>query len=392
MSFEKTDATHYNAQGFGVYFHVPFCRSKCVYCDFYSLSNIKNAQQTVRAMCDEISERAKAWTPQKVKTIYFGGGTPSILPTDEIALLLHTTRELFSLEKDAEITIEANPDDITEEKVCQWKTLGINRVSVGVQSFSDEVLKKIGRRHSGQTAINAMNILRDAGFDNTTLDIIYGIPTRSDELLRSDIKKALECGVKHISAYALTVEQGTALDVMIRKGSFENVDEEDATRQYTIICQELKNAGFEHYEVSNFAKKGYRSRHNSAYWSGVPYLGIGASAHSYDCKKRRWNVSSVEKYISGVNEKTTYWQEELLSAKDRHNELVMTSLRTAEGISLERVRVYFGGVYAKRIVSIAQKYMENQYIKVENDRVFVTEKGVFLSDMIESDMFLTEDI
>ena len=376
----------------GVYFHIPFCRSKCVYCDFYSLSNVKNAPQTVLSMGEELSARSLLWRQKKVSTVYFGGGTPSLLPAEDIGFLLSTLKKHFTLDPTAEITIEANPDDISLSKALQWREMGVNRVSVGVQSFSSEVLKKIGRSHSSETAKKAIAVLHEAGFENITLDIIYGIPLRNDDVLRSDIQTAIDTGVKHISSYALTVEQGTELDIMIRRGTFPKVNDDDALRQYEIVCQMLKDAGFEHYEVSNFALSGYRSRHNSAYWHGVPYMGIGPAAHSYDGTGRRWNVSSVAKYIDGVKNGNKYWEDEVLTKKDIHNEMIMTRLRCVEGVSLSDVKAIFGSEYSDRIEQIAEKYISEGLMQKKDDNISLTEKGVFLSDGIEADMFITDEM
>lgn len=375
----------------GVYIHIPFCHSKCVYCDFYSLSSVGKKRELLDCLHKEIASRAGEWRDYRVATIYIGGGTPSLLEGEEICSLMECVRVCMNVSPDAEITIEANPDDVTSIKTRQWIDAGINRVSIGVQSFYDETLKKIGRRHTGKRAYEAIDIIRTSGIENVSVDIIYGIPERSDEHLIEDIHRAVTSGAKHISAYALTREEGTVMDKMIKRGTFPPLDEEMMESQYHIVCDELEKAGFTHYEVSNFALEGYRSIHNSAYWKRVPYVGIGPSAHSFCGDKRRWNVSSVGGYIKGMNDAAGYWEQESLTWRDVHNEIVMTSLRCVEGVDLDDIRERFGEEYVERIKSLSARYVDEGLVVLENDRLCLTRRGVFLSDGIEADLFLTDD-
>lgn len=345
----------------------------------------------LECMREEIISRSRYWEGKELATIYIGGGTPSLLDGNDVEALLHTVREYMTVSPTAEITIEANPDDVSFHKTRQWIDAGINRVSIGVQSFCDDTLSLIGRRHTGEKAREAIGVLRDSGIDNISLDIIYGIPTRSDDVLLDDIRYAVSSGVKHISAYALTREEGTIMDKMIKRGTFPPLDEEMMERQYYIVCNELEKEGFVHYEISNYAKKGYRSRHNSAYWRRVPYVGIGPAAHSFCGDKRRWNVSSVASYIEGIKGNTVYWEEEELTDRDVHNEIVMTSLRCVEGVDLGEIRERFGEKYAERIKMLSVRYIESGLLTEDNDRIKLTRNGVFLSDGIEADFFLTDD-
>ena len=375
----------------GLYIHIPLCRSKCVYCDFYSTASMSKKDSLLECMKEEIVSRSSHWSGSEVATIYIGGGTPSLLEGEEVQEILDTIRKHMNVSTTAEITIEANPDDISPHKTRQWIASGINRVSIGVQSFCDDTLGLIGRRHTGEKARESIAILRECGIENISLDIIYGIPGRSDEVLLDDICTAVATGVKHISAYALTREEGTIMDKMIKRGTFPPLDDEMMERQYHIVCAALEKEGFSHYEVSNFAKEGYRSRHNSAYWKRVPYIGIGPAAHSFCGSSRRWNVSNVASYIKGIKENTVYWEEEELVDRDVHNEIVMTSLRCVEGIDLGQIRDRFGDKYAERIKKLSVRYIEEGLLTEDNDRIKLTRRGVFLSDGIEADFFLTDD-
>lgn len=373
----------------GIYFHIPFCRQKCLYCNFFSVASRKDAEAVTVAMHRELSCRAETWPDRDIRTVYFGGGTPSVLPADDIALILGDVERLFRLpERDMEITLEANPDDISPEKSRSWRAAGINRVSLGVQSFDDATLAAIGRRHSGRDVLAALGILAGEGFENITLDLIYGIPGRSDDILRDDLRKALSSGAKHVSAYALTVEPGTAMDILIRRGKMPAPDDADSARQFFIVKDTLEAAGMEHYEISNFASPGFRSWHNSAYWHGKPYLGIGPSAHSFDGKKqRRWNTASIRRYVSGDSLSGDWWESEELSAKDLHNETVMTSLRTGEGLRLDAFAARFGTEALSRLMGLAEKYTAAGTAEIKDGYLRLTRDGLFFADGIAADFF-----
>lgn len=372
----------------GIYFHIPFCRHKCLYCNFFSVADLRHTEETVVAIREELRSRTGAWADREVKTVYFGGGTPSILPPESISVLLEEVKRPLRLLPDAEITLEANPDDISAEKASLWLSMGINRISVGVQSFDDAALIFMERRHTGADAVRAVEMLREAGFGNITVDLIYGIPGRDDKTLERDVETALELGVEHISAYALTVEKGTALDIQIGRGRLPALDDEEAARQYFQIVDRLEAAGFERYEVSNFARPGYRSRHNSAYWSGEAYLGIGPSAHSFDGRSgRRWNGASIAGYLEGARTGRIPYQEEVLLQKDRRNEMVMTSLRTAEGLSLDIFKIRFGAEALESLLAQAGKYVEQGLAEILEGHLRITRAGWFFTDGISADLF-----
>ncbi len=376
----------------GIYFHIPFCRHKCLYCNFFSVANTSQAGRVVAAMRRELAERRKDWPDNDIRTVYFGGGTPSVLPADDIAAILEDVRSSFSTAQDMEVTLEANPDDVSAEKVRMWRAAGVNRVSLGVQSFDTATLAAIGRRHSGNDALRAVDMLHRGGFENITLDIIYGIPGRGDEILADDLHKALYSDVKHVSAYALTVEPGTALDVLIRRGKMSAPDDGDAARQFLLVKDTLETAGMEHYEISNFAFPGFRSRHNSAYWQGKPYLGIGPSAHSFDGKReRRWNTASAGGYVTGIGGGGgPWWESEELSEKDRHNEMIMTALRTCEGLPTDVFADRFGGDALSRLMKSAEKYIGYGTAEIKDGHLRLTRTGLFFADGIAADFFYTD--
>lgn len=372
----------------GVYFHIPFCKHKCLYCNFFSVADFRRREQVVAAMRDELCSRAEGWPDRDIKTVYFGGGTPSLLLAEDISTLLDGVKRSLRLLPDAEITLEANPDDVSPEKASQWLSAGINRISVGVQSFDDAALAFMGRCHTGADAVRAVEVLRKAGFGNITIDLIYGIPARDDKALDRDVETALALGVEHISAYALTVEKGTALDVQIGRGKIPPPDDEDAARQYFLLVDRLAAAGFERYEVSNFARPGYRSRHNSAYWSGDAYLGIGPSAHSFDGQHlRRWNEAAIARYLEGACTGRIPYGEETLSQMDLRNEVVMTSLRTAEGLSLELFKSCFGPAALESLLAQAGKYVEQGLVEILEGHLRITRGGWFFTDGISADLF-----
>lgn len=375
----------------GVYFHIPFCKHKCLYCNFFSVADFRRREQVVAAMRDELCGRAEGWPDREVKTVYFGGGTPSLLPAEDISVLLDGVKRSLRILPGVEITLEANPDDISAEKASQWLSIGVNRLSVGVQSFDDAALAFMERRHTGADAVRAVEQLRKAGFGNITIDLIYGIPGRDDKALERDVETALALGVEHISAYALTVEKGTALDVRIGRGKLPAPDDDEAARQYFEVVDRLETAGFQRYEVSNFARPGYRSRHNSAYWSGDAYLGIGPSAHSFDGRRlRRWNEASIAKYLEGARANRIPHGEETLSQLNLRNEMVMTSLRTAEGLSLDNFKSRFGQEALESLLAQARKHIEQGLAEISEGHLRITRAGWFFTDGISSDLFEVE--
>ena len=320
-------------------------------------------------------------------TVYFGGGTPSLLEPGELGRLMEGVQAHASLAPDLECTLEANPDDIQPDQLVAWKSIGINRLSLGIQSFRDEDLQWMNRAHSGQQARNALGMIRAAGFDNISADLIYGTPGLSNEAWAEQVKTLLAYEVPHLSAYALTVEPRTALDKMIRQGKKADVEADQQAGQFLLLADLLENAGYEHYEISNFARPGMRSRHNSSYWQGVPYVGIGPSAHSYDGHARRWNVSNNAAYIRALQEGHIPFTEETLSPIQRCNEYVMTALRTLEGVDLHKLEQEWGPASRSHVMAVAAPYQQQQYLAVADNHVRLTRECKLFADGIAAAMF-----
>ena len=341
----------------------------------------------VLALQKELELRKEEFTDGIVETIYFGGGTPSVLDTSEINGLINTVYSNYQVTENPEITLEANPDDLSKEKLSELSNSKINRLSIGIQSFFEEDLMFMNRAHN---ANEAEKCIKEAirYFDNISIDLIYGIPGMSDERWEKNIEKALSYGIPHISSYALTVEPKTALANFIKKGVVQPIDDEQAQRQFLILYDVLTRAGFDCYEVSNFGKPGYYSKNNTAYWLGEKYMGIGPSAHSYDGQRRGWNINNNPKYLRAIEKGHLPMETEVLSKNDKYNEYVMTSLRTSWGISLERIQNEFGEKYSKHLTQQIKKYVEQKLLVVSEDQLVATKKGKFLVDGIASDLFM----
>lgn len=325
-----------------------------------------------------------------INTIYFGGGTPSILTTDEIKKLLDAVRQYFSVAEEAEITLEANPDDITRMKLAEWKSIGINRFSIGVQSFKEEDLLWMNRAHNATQALDCIEMVKEAGFKNFSVDLIYGTPTLNDDDWRKNVQIIIDLDVPHISCYALTVEANTALHKMINLKKSIDVDAEKQASQFLLLIDWLEAAGYEHYEISNFAKPGYRSKHNSSYWQGKGYFGIGPSAHSFFKNKRRWNISNNALYLKSLQKDIIPYEEETLTEVQKINEYIMTSLRTMEGIDLEFIEKNFGDEISRKLKIASKRYLLNNKIENRSDRLILTKEGKLFADGIAADIFLEE--
>ncbi|RKW12987.1 MAG: radical SAM family heme chaperone HemW [Capnocytophaga sp.] len=376
---------------YSLYLHIPFCRQACHYCDFHFSTTLKRKPQLVNALCKELELR-KTEAIMPLQTIYLGGGTPSVLSFGELSTLFSTIHQNYSIAPDAEITIEVNPDDFTshsELSLAQIKSLGINRLSVGVQSFFEEDLRLMNRIH---TANQAIAFLEEATnlFENITLDLIYGIPNMSNERWIKNIEKALSFGIPHLSAYALTVEHKTALYNFIKKGKIPPTNDLQAREQFYLLKELLESEGFIHYELSNFGKKGYFSRNNTAYWQQKKYMGIGPSAHSYNGTERYWNIPHNIKYIEQISKGILPQEKELLSKKDLYNERIMTGLRIQKGISLSDIEKDFGSHYSNYLKKEALPYIEKGLLLLENDHILTSKEGLFLSDGIASDLFILD--
>lgn len=371
----------------GIYIHIPFCKQACHYCDFHFSTSLKKKNELIHALAKELVLRKDEFKNQKVETIYFGGGTPSLLSITELKLLIDEVYKHYDVVENPEITLEANPDDLTADQINDFSDSPINRLSIGIQSFFEDDLKLMNRAHNADEAKECLS-LAIRQFDNISVDLIYGIPGMSNARWIQNIETALSFNIPHISSYALTVEPRTALANFIQKGVIKNVDDDLAQQQFHIMIEKLEAAGYIHYELSNFGKPGYFSRNNSAYWHGKPYLGIGPSAHSFDGKHRGWNVRNNTKYIKALEEDIIPIEIETLSVTDKYNEYVMTGLRTIWGVNLENVEHDFGKEYKTYLLKQSQKHIIEHLLYLEDDRLRVTKKGQFLSDGIASDLFM----
>lgn len=373
----------------GIYIHIPFCKSKCAYCNFFSLVSEKKINDYVNSLKREIVSRKDYLGGEKVKTIYFGGGTPSLLPTKYIDEILKILNNNFDLVSNPEITLEANPDTIDKEQLFELKSLGVNRISVGIQSFHDDDLKYLDRKHDSRHALQIIDDLKCVGFEKLTLDLIYGIPTLTEEKWNKNLDIFFSTGISHLSAYALTVEPKTILGQRIEKGDLQDVNEEETVRHYEILVDRTKENGFEHYEISNFAKPGCRSQHNSIYWNDEKYLGLGPSAHSYDGNSRQWNISNLTKYIQLINsESECYYEKEILSTEDKFNEYVMTSLRTSWGCDIEKISAKYGSSYSEHFLKNVKKYLESGEMLKDFNTYRLTDEGMLFADGIAAELFL----
>ncbi|MFH6986759.1 radical SAM family heme chaperone HemW [Flavobacterium collinsii] len=377
----------------GIYIHIPFCKQACHYCDFHFSTSMKKKDEMVLALAKEIVMRKNelkfidsTQSNDQIETIYFGGGTPSVLSNAEINFLIDTVYNNYNVVENPEITLEANPDDLSPERILELSKSPINRLSIGIQSFYEEDLKMMNRAHNSAEAINC---LKEATkyFDNISLDLIYGIPGLTDEMWKKNIETALSFGIPHISSYALTVEPKTTLKKLIDTGKIAEPQDEAASNHFMILVDTLEKNGFVHYELSNFGKENYFSKNNSAYWLGKKYIGIGPSAHSYDGEKRGWNVANNSLYIKSIQNDELPIETEILSKSDRYNEYIMTGLRTIWGVSLDRIDAEFGSDYLDYLQKQSQKFLKDDLLFIENNILKPTAKGKFLTDGIASDLF-----
>lgn len=372
----------------GIYIHIPFCRRACHYCNFHFSTSLKGKNDFLEALLKEIALQKDYLGHERVETIYFGGGTPSLLETGELLQIITAIRQHFEIDVAAEITLEANPDDITREKLASWKNAGINRLSIGIQSFFEEDLRWMNRAHSAQQARDCILLAQEYGFSNLTIDLIYGTPTLTDEHWRQNIDMAVQLGIPHLSCYALTVEQGTALEVMIKKNKMAAADPEQQARQFLQLMSRMQQEGYEHYEISNFAKPGMRSRHNSAYWSGKRYLGLGPSAHSFNGSSRQWNVAGNALYAHALKRDELPFEKEELTDRQRINEYIMTSLRTIEGLDISFVSQKFGAVTGEQLQHTSRKYLDSGKLLFTNNHIRLTNEGKLFADGIAADLFV----
>jgi oxygen-independent coproporphyrinogen-3 oxidase len=375
----------------GIYIHIPFCKKLCHYCDFYHVISGDNNSAFISALLKE-SELRKDYTgKESVSTIYLGGGTPSVLSAPELVMIIENLKKQYNVEPGSEITIEINPDDVTPEYMKALKNMDVNRISMGVQSWRDEDLKMLNRRHTSEQASTALKMVFNAGFENVTIDLIYGIPGLGTDAWAANLDKTFTFGITHLSAYHLTIEPGTVFGKMKEKELLKEIDEEESAAQFNTLFEKAKSAGFIHYEISNFGKPGFFSVHNSNYWKQVPYLGLGPSAHSFNGYSRQWNMPDLKKYIKSVNEGKLFYEKEELDTKTRFNEYIMTSLRTMWGIDLEYVEKTFEKEGYDYVINLSGKFINYGLMKQNKNTLVLTNQGMMISDNIISEFMMPAD-
>ena len=373
----------------GIYIHIPFCESRCIYCGFYSTTHNTLQHRYTDALLKEMElRRNELGNNYSIDTIYIGGGTPSVLQANELQRILATVNDTFTV-KAREITIEMNPDDITPELVAKVKAMGVNRISMGVQTFSDQRLRFIRRRHTSLQAMKAVEIVRNAGINNVSIDLMFGFPEETLDDWRADISQALALKPEHISAYSLMYEEGTALGRMLEQGKVKEIDEELSLEMYNVLIDTLSANGYDHYEISNFARiaadgTSFRSRHNSSYWHDIPYLGIGASAHSYNKATRSWNVDNIKKYIEAISNGILPSESEIIDSDTHYDDLITTALRTKEGININELEEK----YRHHLLTEAQRHIAQGLLTLTDNRLSLSRKGLYVSDMVMSDLMM----
>lgn len=374
----------------GLYIHIPFCKKKCIYCDFFSIANRSDEAEYVLALLSEFDMRISELKGADIETIYIGGGTPSVLSEANLSCMIEGLKQRLDFNKVQEFTIEVNPDDVTQEFANRIVALGINRVSLGVQSFVDSELKLINRRHDAKGAVQAVETLKAAGISNISIDLIYGLPTQTLDSWQYSVAEAIKLNVKHISAYSLSYEEGTALYVLRERGKITECDEDDCVKMYDLLVAMLREAGFLHYEISNFAQSQFYSRHNSNYWNKIPYLGLGCSAHSYDGKERSYNIADVKKYVMEISSGATVKEVDVTQPWEQYNEDIMIGLRTMWGVDLSEIDKRYGKNVADKFKKTAEKYLLAKDMKRSENNYSLTEQGVMIADLIIRDLMQLE--
>jgi len=372
----------------GIYIHIPFCRQKCYYCDFYKTVNTSLTEKYLSGLKQEAKLRKNYLQNEVVETIYFGGGTPSVLTANELEAILNHISENYKLSNQLETTFEANPDDLTPDYLNAIKSAGINRLSIGIQAFQDVHLKKMNRRHNAEQAEKVVRNAVKTGINNISVDLIYGLPDLVEKQWKESLDRVFNLPVQHLSAYHLTYHEGTAFYTWLKKGTLKELSENESVNQFNILLDSAEKAGFEQYEISNFARDEQYSKHNTAYWLGKKYLGLGPSAHSYDQNTRRWNVSHVERYIHGVETGEEYFEEEKLNVKEHFNEHILTRIRTKWGVSLSFVNQKFGETYHQYLLQQIAKHQESGFVILKDETITLSREGLFVSDEIMSDLMI----
>ena len=370
----------------GIYIHIPFCKRRCIYCDFFSTTQSEKKSAYVHALCQELDMRKDYLEGEDIETIYLGGGTPSQLTQKELEEIFSSLYNIYKVKENAEITLEANPDDLTPEYIHMLRTLPINRISMGIQTFQEETLKLLHRRHTARQAIEAVKHCREAGFQNISIDLMYGLPGETLETWKEDLQQAIALHPEHISAYHLIYEEGTALWKLREQKQVEEADEDLSVTLFKTLIEELTHAGYEHYEISNFCLPGLHSRHNSSYWTGKKYLGCGPSAHSFNGTSRQWNVASLDQYIQSIQQGELDYEIEELDIYTRYNDFVITTIRTHWGMSLSHLRSTYGENLYQYCLRMAKPHLEQGVLEIKEDTLKLTKEGIFISDGIMSDL------
>ena len=370
----------------GIYIHIPFCKRRCIYCDFFSTIQSEKKPTYIHALCQELEMRKNYLEGEEIETIYLGGGTPSQLTEEELNEIFTSLYNIYKVKEDAEITLEGNPDDLTPEYVSMLRRLPINRISMGIQTFQEETLKLLHRRHTARQAIEAFQRCREAGFRNISIDLMYGLPGETLDTWKEDLQQAIALHPEHISAYHLIYEEGTALWKLRDEHQVEEADEDLSVTLFKTLINELKQAGYQHYEISNFCLPGLHSRHNSSYWTGKKYLGCGPSAHSFNGSSRQWNIASLDNYLKGIASGKPNYEIEELDLYTRYNDFVITSIRTCWGMSLSRLRSEYGEELYRYCLRMAKSHLEQGVLEIEEGTLRLTQEGIFISDGIMSDL------
>ena len=370
----------------GIYIHIPFCKRRCIYCDFFSTTQSEKKPTYIHALCQELEMRKNYLEGEEIETIYLGGGTPSQLTEEELNEIFTSLYNIYKVKEDAEITLEANPDDLTPEYVSMLRRLPINRISMGIQTFQEETLKLLHRRHTARQAIEAFQRCREAGFRNISIDLMYGLPGETLKIWKEDLQQAIALHPEHISAYHLIYEEGTALWKLREEHQVKEADEDLSVTLFKTLIDELKQAGYQHYEISNFCLPGLHSRHNSSYWTGKKYLGCGPSAHSFNGSSRQWNIASLDNYLKGIASGKPNYEIEELDLYTRYNDFVITSIRTCWGMSLSLLRSEYGEELYRYCLRMAKSHLEQGVLEIEEDTLRLTQEGIFISDGIMSDL------
>jgi oxygen-independent coproporphyrinogen-3 oxidase len=372
-----------------IYIHIPFCRKACHYCNFHFSTSLQKAPEVLKSIEKEMEIRSEE-LKEEINTVYFGGGTPSLIESESIASMLNQANKYFKIAPDAEITLEANPDDINFQKAKSWKSIGINRFSLGIQSFADKNLQWMNRAHNAVQSFAAIDTIRNAGFENFSIDLIYGTPGQTKEGWIKDVETALKLNIPHLSCYALTVEEKTALHTLIEKGEKQEVNQDEQAERFNVLMELTAEAGYHHYEISNLALPGFESKHNSSYWEGLSYLGFGPSAHSYDGKKRKWNIANNIKYAESISKHIVPFEEEILSQNDKLNEYTMTSIRRSKGIEKNRLMQLGGENKLSEIQKMILPYLESNKVVEHENGWRLTNEGKFFADGIAAALFILD--